>query len=365
MNIKTQLVRLLSLEFLSAFQLAGGIWVVLLTTRGFSLIEIGLAEGFFHVISLCCELPSGMLADVLGRRRTMLLSHGFMALSILSMLVSRTLVGICISMGLTALSYNFASGTREALSYESLLQFNRETDYLSLASKQSMLWRLGQALAMLCTGGVLWMGWKTGYCLDLLGGCLCIWVTLGLKEPVSNASIVPIASLHTIPAALSHCIRESVSFLCHRPSIAILMMVNALIGSWATLTRFFLQALLLKAGVPVGILGILLLLSSLGSVLGAWLAVPLARLPYGLAAICSLVGTVAALLLCQSGIPVLMVFGGIFAGMSDDFLQVLTDSRLNHAIPSAQRATLISISSLLFSLVMALCSPLAGMLFLR
>ena len=48
--------------------------------------------------------------------------------------------------------------------------------------------------------------------------------------------------------------------------------------------------------------------------------------------------------------------------MGDDSLQTLTDARLNAGLPSDQRATLISVSSMCFSVVMLVLSPLAGIL---
>ena len=72
---------LLLLEWAVGFRPAGSVWVMLLALRGFSLVEIGLAESVFHVVSLCCELPSGLLADVLGRKRTLLASQAMLLLS--------------------------------------------------------------------------------------------------------------------------------------------------------------------------------------------------------------------------------------------------------------------------------------------
>ena len=46
--------------------------------------------------------------------------------------------------------------------------------------------------------------------------------------------------------------------------------------------------------------------------------------------------------------------------LSDDFLEVRTDVLLNEMIPSGQRATLISVSSFLFSVVMIVMSTLIG-----
>lgn len=58
-----------------------------------------------------------------------------------------------------------------------------------------------------------------------------------------------------------------------------------------------------------------------------------------------------------------MCLCGFAAAVMDDWLEVRTDAVLNALVPSAQRATLISVSSLCFSLVMLILSPLMGHVF--
>ena len=70
MRLQTQIKKLILLEWLSSFRLGGAVWVFLLAGRGFSLAQIGLAEGVFHLVSLCGELPSGLAADLLGRKHS-------------------------------------------------------------------------------------------------------------------------------------------------------------------------------------------------------------------------------------------------------------------------------------------------------
>ena len=64
----------------------------------------------------------------------------------------------------------------------------------------------------------------------------------------------------------------------------------------------------------------------------------------------------------ESFLPVLLA-SGLAAGLLDDALQLVSDRRLNSRFPSAQRATLVSVSSLIFSLFMIPLSPLFGRLF--
>ncbi|WP_337574444.1 MFS transporter [Fournierella sp.] len=97
MQIKHQLRALYLLEAVSGFGLAQVIWVVLLAGRGFSLAQIGLAEGFFHLVSFLCEVPSGMAADLLGRRRTLALGWRLAYLTDFA----AALAGLVLALGLT------------------------------------------------------------------------------------------------------------------------------------------------------------------------------------------------------------------------------------------------------------------------
>ena len=65
-EIKRQLRRIYTITLLGSLQFAGACWVALLAARGFSLTQIGLAETVLHLASFLFEVPSGVIADVLG-----------------------------------------------------------------------------------------------------------------------------------------------------------------------------------------------------------------------------------------------------------------------------------------------------------
>ena len=122
MNLNKQLFRLNAFGFFACLRIPDAVWVVLLTARGFSLWEIGLAEGIFHIVGLVGEIPSGMAADLLGRRRSLAMAGICGMVSALLMAFSTSFVHVCLSMVFSALASNFISGSDEALLYDSLLQ---------------------------------------------------------------------------------------------------------------------------------------------------------------------------------------------------------------------------------------------------
>ncbi len=100
--------------------LLAGAWVAILAARGFSLVEIGIVETVFHITSLIFEIPSGVLADVFGRKKMLIISSIMQMIGSLVMIVSDDLLLVSLSIAFYATSYNFASGSGDALAYDSL-----------------------------------------------------------------------------------------------------------------------------------------------------------------------------------------------------------------------------------------------------
>ena len=104
-----------------------------------SLIEIGIIESIFHAVSICFEVPSGVAADVFGRKKTLVISQIVSLISNILMIFSGGFWSTALAMGFSALSYNLSSGTREALAYDSLKYAGQEEIYNRFASAEMAL----------------------------------------------------------------------------------------------------------------------------------------------------------------------------------------------------------------------------------
>ena len=351
------------LEWCVGFRPAGSVWVLLLVLRGFSLVEIGMAEGLFHVVSLCCELPSGLLADVLGRKRTLIASQAMFLLSALLMVGLDSRLGVCLSLAASAMAFNLESGTREAITYESMLQAGREADYLKFSSLQNGIYRFSGGGAMLLAGATLLLGWRTAYLLDAGIELIGLAATLCLTEPVCAERDRTAVALASLPNALKDTVQGAWTLLRTDGTAVRIMLVNALVGACATLTGFFLQQRVEAAVTIPALLGPALFVLELGGGLAGLLTGKLDRLPYGKAAVLTGAGVAVCAAAARGGcLPVLMA-AGLAAGLLDDALQLVSDKRLNERFPSAQRATLVSVSSMAFSVFMIPLSPLFGWFF--
>ena len=372
-----------------------GAWVVILAARGFSLVEIGFAETLFHITSLICEIPSGMLADIYGRKKMLALGNVMAIAGDLVMFFSTDFWLVALSMPFHAMAYNFASGSGEALAYDSMKLEGAEAGYERYNSNQSIIYRIATGVSTLMAGLALYLGYKTSYLISALMGSLTLFFTLKLVEvrcqdnETSNAVVEKtfdktkktsydkdedcsfgndadtngVVSIKTLLSELIRFFKDSILFLVHNSKAAKLMFLNSFVGAIDILLLFFLQSKLRDAGSSNWILGPALFVMELGGVAGAKLIVKAKNVKYYKIFIICTMGVLAGVLLEHTSVVWIMVLGGFISSMADDAIEIRTNTKLQDMFPSEQRATLISISSFTFSVIMMVLSPLAGYFF--
>ena len=347
MNLKKQLACIYTNNFFSGLRITDAVWVALLAARGFSLWEIGVAESVFHMVSLTFEVPSGMAADLLGRRKTLVAGGVCMVLSNLLMAFAPDLFFICLAMALSALANAMFSGTASALTYDSLKQCGRTDDYLRVSANCSQLSMLATAVGSLASTLERFLRFSGFYLLSAAFEGTAAAATALMTEPIVTETQAR---------------REKQTFrdLPGQPLAKKLIVSAAVLCIPSYLTKMFVQQRLVELGWSTALLFVPMLLSGLASMLGVEAARRLhpesLRRFYAVCALlcgggCALVGA-APTLGC--------IFGCMLVqGVIDTYL-LHEDQKFNDVIPSDQRATLISVDSMVYSLLMIPASPFVG-----
>ncbi len=376
-NLRKQIRLLYTTGILGNLSITGA-WVVIMASRGFSLVQIGFAETVFHITSLLMEIPSGMLADVYGRKRMLALGNVMAITGDVITALSGNFAVACMAMPFHAMAYNFASGSGEALAYDSMKLEGKEAYYERYSSNQSIIYRVASGISTLLAGVALWLGYRKAYLISAVTGLLTLYFTLKLVEirieETDNADENGIendgaennsdkASVGTAVKKLIDYFVESIRFLIKNPKATKLMFLNSFVGAIDILLLFFLQSKLRTAGISNWFLGVALLTMELGGVVGSKLIVRFKRVRYIYLFIICTVGVLTGVMLEHTGSVIPMVLGGFISSLCDDAIQIRTDAKLNDMFPSEQRATLVSISSFTFSVIMIVLSPLAGFFF--
>ncbi len=359
LNIKRQLSLLYISNFLFNIPIAGAAWVLLLVSDGYSLVQVGFAETVFHIVSLIAEIPSGMFADVFGRKKSLIVSCLMTMMSAVIRGFVPGFAAVCVSVGFSALSYNFISGSDSALAYDSLLEEGQEKKYDRYISTQTAVYRISNGIATLFAGVAVIMGNRNAQLLSLGISVVNLTIMLFLHE---NKVILK-KSGDSLAQRIKDVYTGSFRFLKGNRKAAGLIFRNALVGGIDVLLLFFLQAKLPMTGIPDWSLGPLLFIMSMGGIFGALAAAKVNKTSLGKLFVFCISLALTGLVSEFTGVWYLMTLGGFLTAFADDLIQIRSDIALNQMVPPEQRATLISVNSFCFSCIMIVMSPLAGYVF--
>lgn len=354
--------------FITNLNMQSSIWVLYLAYCGMNLAQIGLLEGVYHATSIIFEVPSGAVADLLGRKKSMLLSRLCIAISCVLMMVSNGFWMFALSFFIQALGNNFNSGSEEALVYDSMKYLRQEESYVGVNGRLNMLIEISQGIATVA-GGIL-AEYSYLWCYGA-----CVVIALLAFLPVAFMTEVPMeergepsamgeteenGGKKSIRKLVAEHFRTSFHILKSDARICKVIVYYSMVFAATTLMFFYSQQYYSDLGYNKIQISLILLLISGVSCLGAMLSEKI----YGktgkkIAFIGGFV--IAATFLCYgAGNVYLAVAAFAVAQFFNSVLYPVQSLSLNELIPSEQRATLISVSSMFFSIAMILCFPIAG-----
>jgi MFS family permease len=152
MSISTHNVRvyLLSETFRSLYFLVP-IYLIYLK-QYLNISQISFLIGFQFFVQLLLELPTGAIADIFGKRITIVLSYVFDTFFFLGYLYAHTYISFLIIYALSGIGEALRSGASEAIVYDSLKQDRRENEFPLVGAKQGIYFQIGLVTATVLGG---------------------------------------------------------------------------------------------------------------------------------------------------------------------------------------------------------------------
>jgi hypothetical protein len=145
--------------------------------RGLSLGEIGAVFAVHSAVAIALEVPSGALADVIGRRRVLLAGAALTAASLLAFALAQSVLAFMAAVGLLAAGRALISGSLEAWYVDSLRSLDPAAPLSRGLSRGTTAEGIAMALGALVAGGLVTLagpgdGVLSGYGVAALAGSL-------------------------------------------------------------------------------------------------------------------------------------------------------------------------------------------------
>jgi MFS family permease len=336
------------------------IWVIYLAAHGYNPLAIGLFETLFHVAKFVAEIPTGVFADLLGRRKSLIVYCLICIVETLLLLVP-TLPLLILSFTLAGIAFAFRGGADNALLW-TLAGYadseRQEARYSKLVSRMFLISLVGEVVGTAC-GGYL------GSILQILP-FLC-------RAAMMALAIVPLLFLPEQKAGSTqekHATRPIQHFLqgvravWSSPALLGLLLISGLTeGCWQTV-YFYYQLYLHGLGFALSSIGLIVAVSMGCNFLFTALAPWIMRLlpERRLVALCVGMQIIGLLLMSLPFSPLLSVFGYLVPFQAA--LAVLGSAMstyINVRSPEEQRATVLSFQTGVFSAAMIVLFPLFGL----
>lgn len=358
--------------FLSNMNMQSSIWVLYLAYCGIYLAQIGLLEGIYHATSIVCEIPSGAAADLLGRKRCMILSNICIAVSCVIMLFSKSFGCFAVSFVVQALGNNLNSGSEEALVYDSMKCLGQEEHYMGVYGRINVLIEVAQGLATVAGGVLAEFSYFWCYTACVVIAVLALLPVLWMAEPPQCGEAADTAGEGVEDAAegtpAQRTTRETVK---HHFAVSACILqkdvrIGKIIGFYSvvfaahTLLFFYSQQYFADLSYNKVQISVIMLLVGGASCLGALVSEKMYRW-FGKKCLIPETVIIAGAILCYgAGKADVAAAALMCAGFANAALYPIQSDSLNALIPSEQRATLISVDSMCFSIAMIVLFPLAG-----
>ena len=356
-------------SLVNSLNLTHGLWMIYLAYKGMNLLEIGMLEGFFHICSLIMEVPTGAIADLMGRKASRIAGRIFALISLLIMIVSNTFWMFACSFFFSALSYNLESGSGEALVFDSLKVINEEKGYTKVAGNLEAIFQTASIVSLIVGGLMGEKSFMLAFMTALVISGIAIILAMTFYEPPIEKVV---NSEHSLQNFMIHTF-ESFKTLFSKRTIAFLTLFTTTLSAFTTVLFYYIQNYWKSTGLSIATIGVFLAIGSAG---GALLAINVERMEKALKRtnlgnlskypflFFALIIFMGIFLVAFSGFTPLtaaitvIALTLIMAGESGMFVSF--NNFLNQNIPSHQRATIISIESMLFSLIMIAIFPIFG-----
>ena len=141
--------------FLKNLRLFEPFLILFFLEAGLSFLEIGVLYSVREIMRNLLEMPAGILADALGRRRSMISSFGFYIISFLSFYFSHSYALFMMAMIFYALGDAFRTGTHKAMIFDYLKMKGWQDQKVHYYGHTRSWSQLGSALSALIAGGMV------------------------------------------------------------------------------------------------------------------------------------------------------------------------------------------------------------------
>jgi MFS family permease len=352
--VKKNIALLYGFSFFDQFMIVIALWIPYLATQGIGMRQFMELQAVFAIVILSGEVPSGLLSDLWGRKKTLLLGATLKAVSFSLLPLWSSYEGFLFYHLTMGIALSMISGGDVALLWDSYLAEGGEKSRgVAVLGNATLAAQMGTTVSALLGGAVVTLSYGHLLWANAILSWIPVLLVLCIAEPPAS---------YERPKKWAQNFKEVLSATLVRDTATRLVFLNMVVWGSGALVMFWVnQKYWQESAVPLAWFGVLLAGYNLIDGFAARCAA-LGATRYGRRPLLAVVGVLP--IIAYFGMASFLGWGGILFGflfkIGRGVLGVLFMEALNEKISSAFRATVISLSQLGLRACFCLLGPLVG-----
>jgi len=215
---------------------------------GLSLAQILLLQGIFSLATLLMEYPSGYLSDYFGYRFSLLLASALGVAGWGFYTVADSFAGVLLAEVLLGVSFAFISGADSALLFETLRQQNREGEYARFDGRMTGSAQIGEAAGALFAGVLYATAPLLPFFIQVGVWLLALGICRSLREPPVQTREIPASHL-------GEALRTCRLALVDNREMRWTILLSTILGIASFYPVWLIQPFMQQTGVPIAWFG--------------------------------------------------------------------------------------------------------------
>jgi hypothetical protein len=352
--VKKNIKLLYGFAFFDPFMIVIPVWVPYLATQGISMRQFMELQAVFALVILCGEVPSGLLSDLWGRKKTLLLGSMLKAVSFSLLPLWGSYEGFLFYHLTMGIALSMISGGDVALLYDSHLAVGgQKSRGAAVLGNMKLAGQTGAALSALLGGAVVMLSYGHLLWANAILSWIPLLLVLGVAEP---------------PRVLAkrekrfEDLKEALATTLVRDAGTRFVFLNLVVTGTAGLVMVWThQKYWQDSGVPLVYFGVLF--ASYNLIFGfAGRSASFMSVRYGRGPVVTAIGVlpIIAYFVMASFFGWVGIVFGLLGHIGRGLGSVLFLNALNERISSTFRATVISMTQLGTRASFAILGPLVG-----
>lgn len=310
---------------------------VYILNHGINFTNLSIILAVWSACILLLEIPSGILADKVGKKPTVVYAKSAYLIGIIIFALFPNLLGFVIGVIAFGVNESFMSGAQESLLYDNLKDFGKEKYFGKILAIATTIREFGLGSGVLIAGFITQIGVRYNLIGSVALAALGVLVAFSLNEGRSHSK--------SEETKLFRHFKDSVRLIFGNSKLTRITLFSiTVISAYLVISEYFVPSLE-KLGISYVSIGILAALEAMFFSLGSFISQKISKFDAGIVYLVLSATMGAFLLIISKANPWMVIIGFMVLRIVKAIAEIYSMADWQKYVSDDQRATSISINS--------------------